>query len=87
MSLPNTSRTNVVMGGKPEGDPINMQFQWANDQGKLETKTGTVVGTQTVQAISNDNDEIIGSSMQIIVDVNNDGYYALGPNGVTRKAD
>ena len=87
MSLPNTSRTNIVMGGKPEGAPLTMQFLWVDAQGKTEVKTGTVIGTQTVQAISNDNDAIIGTSMQIIVDVAGDGYYALGSNGMTRKTD
>lgn len=82
--LPNTAKTVVTIGGKPEGDDIQLQFLWADDQGKIEKKTGTIAGSQTVQTISNDNGGILASAVNIIVAVPNDGSYVLGPNGVTK---
>lgn len=84
--LPNTAQTKVIIGGKPEGDPITLSFQWANDQGKLETKTGTIIGSQTVLTVASDAiDRVLGSSVYTVVDVPNDGSYGIGPGGVIKK--
>lgn len=84
--LPNTATTKVIIGGKPAGDDIKMSLQWANEQGKLETKTGTVVGSQTFLSVSNDTGVVLGSNLYAVVDVPGDGQYAVGPGGVVKKA-